>query len=359
MLLIVSDLHLNDGSTGEPLSAEAFALFADRLRELAMTASWRIDGAYRPIERIDLVLLGDVFDVLHSARWHDAGGNGTVPRPWDDPRSPEMVALVGRITEDIFAQNQQGMATLRALANERLITLPSMLRSSRPAGDGDEQPVPVRIHYMVGNHDWFFHLPGTAYDALRQRLVEQMGLANRADRPFPHDIAESDELLQAMRRHKVTARHGDAFDPLSYEGDRDVPGLSDAIELDLIGRFAFQVEQTLASELPDATLLALREIDGFRPLLLAPVWIEGMLERTCPQPTARKRVKQLWDQLAEALLCSPLVRDRDASSSANLLDGLARALRFSKRLSTGWAAATLNWLRELRGRRTTPSRSMP
>ena len=60
MLIILSDLHLNDGTTGETLSPEAFALFADRLKELAITASWRSDGAYRPIERIDLVLLGDV-----------------------------------------------------------------------------------------------------------------------------------------------------------------------------------------------------------------------------------------------------------------------------------------------------------
>ena len=75
---------------------------------------------------------------------------------------------------------------------------------------------------MVGNHDWFYHLPGADYDALRQKLVEQMGLANRADRPLPHDISESDELLQAMRRHKVAARHGDIFDPLSFEGDRDL-----------------------------------------------------------------------------------------------------------------------------------------
>jgi hypothetical protein len=223
-----------------------------------------------------------------------------------------------------------------------------MLRSSRPAA-GDEQPVQVRIHYMVGNHDWFYHLPGAAYNALRQKLVEQMGLANRADQPFPHDICESDELLQAMRRHKATARHGDAFDPLAYEGDRDLSGLSDAIELDLVGRFAIEVERTLGHELPDATVFALREIDAFRPLLLLPVWIEGMLERTCPQPAVRKRVKQLWDRLTEELLGSPMVRERDAVSSANLVDGLSRALRFSKRRSAGWAAATLKWLRELRG----------
>ncbi len=259
MLIILSDLHLNDGSTGETLSPEAFALLADRLRELAATASWRSDDAYRPIERIDLVLLGDVFDLLHSARWHAAES----PRPWDDPQSPGLIDLLAKITGDILAANKQGLAALRALTNDRQITLPPILRSSRPAADGDEQPVLVRIHYMVGNHDWFYHLPGAAYDGLRRKLVEQMGLANRADRPFPHDITESDELLQTMRRHKVTARHGDVFDPLSYEGDRDLSGLGDAIELDLIGRFAVQVEQTMGHELPDATVLAPARVGQF------------------------------------------------------------------------------------------------
>jgi UDP-2,3-diacylglucosamine pyrophosphatase LpxH len=345
MLIILSDLHLNDGTSGETLSPEAFALFADRLKELAVTASWRSDGAYRPIERIDLVLLGDVLDLLHSNRWHAQGS----VRPWDDPQSPGLIDQISRITGDILSQNQESFSTLRGLATEGEIAIPPMLRAARPASDADDQPVLVRTHYMVGNHDWFYHLPGGAYDALRQKLVDQMGLANRADRPFPHDITESDELLQTMRRHKVTARHGDAFDPLSFEGDRDLSGLTDAVTLDLVGRFVVEVEQNLGHELPDAAVLALREIDNFRPLLLIPAWIEGLLERTCPHPAVRKRVKQLWDRLAEELLASRLVRERDALSSANLVDGLSRALRFSKRRSNGWTTATAEWLRAIRG----------
>ena len=345
MLIILSDLHLNDGTTGETLSPEAFALFADRLKELAVTASWRSDGAYRPIERIDLVLLGDVLDLLHSSRWHDKPD----VRPWDDPQSPGLIDQINRITGDILAQNQESLVMLRALAGDGAITIPPMLRAARPASGADDQPVSIRTHYMVGNHDWFYHLPGEAYDSLRQKLVEQMGLANRADRPFPHDITESDELLQSMRRHKVAARHGDAFDSLSFEGDRDLSGLTDAITLDLVVRFVIEVEQNLGHELPDAAILALREIDNFRPLLLVPAWIESVLERTCPQPAVRKHVKQLWDRLADKLLGSRTVRERDVLSSANLVDGLSRALRFSKRRSTGWASATTDWLRTMRG----------
>ena len=39
----------------------------------------------------------------------------------------------------------------------------------------------------------------------------------------------------------------------------------------------------------------------------------------------------------------------DASSSTNLIDGLSRALRFSKRRSSGWTSATTEWLRAIRG----------
>ena len=74
MLVILSDLHLNDGTTGATLPPGAFSLFTERLQDLAFAASWRANGIYRPVERIDLVLLGDVLDVLHSARWSTQGG---------------------------------------------------------------------------------------------------------------------------------------------------------------------------------------------------------------------------------------------------------------------------------------------
>ena len=131
-----------------------------------------------------------------------------------------------------------------------------MLRAARPASNTDDQPVMVRIHYMVGDHDWFYHLPGEGYAAVRQKLVEQMGLANRADRPFPHDITESDELLQTMRRHKVTARHGDAYDPLSFEGDRDLSCLGDARHWTLSAALWLRWSRVMVTSCPMRPFLA-------------------------------------------------------------------------------------------------------
>jgi UDP-2,3-diacylglucosamine pyrophosphatase LpxH len=202
---------------------------------------------------------------------------------------------------------------------------------------------------MVGNHDWFYHLPGAKYHMLRQQVVRQMGLANAHDAPFPHDAAESEELLAVLRRHKVTARHGDLFDPLNFEGDRDAATLGDVMVIELLNRFVAEVETQLVAELPASTVFGLREIDNVRPLLLIPVWIDGLLERSCPFPSMRKRVKTVWDRLVDEFLAIDFVRQRDTWSPFDLVDGLQRALKFSKRLSVGWASSTLAWLHNLRG----------
>ncbi len=69
MLVAISDIHLNDGTCGKSLSPGAFHIFRERLEQLAYSASMRSDGKYRPVESIDLLLLGDIFELIHSTRW--------------------------------------------------------------------------------------------------------------------------------------------------------------------------------------------------------------------------------------------------------------------------------------------------
>ena len=64
MLVIISDLHLNDGTTGATRPPQS--PYSSKSSGMAFGASWRADGTYRPIERIDLVLLGDTLDLLRS-----------------------------------------------------------------------------------------------------------------------------------------------------------------------------------------------------------------------------------------------------------------------------------------------------
>ncbi|MBL9122080.1 MAG: hypothetical protein JNG90_00500 [Planctomycetaceae bacterium] len=345
MLVIISDLHLTDGTSGQTISSGAFDIFYERLVDLAINASWRVDGKYRPIDRFEIVLLGDVLDVIRSSRW----GTQNAVRPWTSPQQPEFVNIVTQITGDILRQNDRAFQMLRAVGHGQAITIPPATAAGKPAYGVPRQPVAVGIHYLVGNHDWFFHLPGPAYHPLRQSVARSMGLANRPDQPFAHDPNESDEILDVMRRHKVFARHGDLYDPFNFEGHRDASSLGDAIVIELLNRFAAAVENELASDLPQATLFGLRELDNVRPLLLVPVWIDGLLERTCPFASQRQQVKRVWDGLADRFLSLPFVRQRDTWSPNDLVDGLQNMLKFSKHISIGWASSILNWINGLRG----------
>lgn len=345
MLVIISDLHLTDGTSGSTISSGAFDIFADELRDIAASASWRADGNYRPLERIDLVLLGDVLDVIRSSRWSDRPD----VRPWDDPTRPEFIEVVTQITGDILRQNDGSLAVLRDLAADGGIMVPPANNRGRPGDTSQGQPIPLKIHYMVGNHDWFFHLSGPAYDQLRESVVRAMSLANPSNVPFPHDPAESGELLDALRRHKVFARHGDIYDPFNFEGDRNASSLGDAIVIELLNKFAIAVQQEMGDDLPPSAVLGLRELDNVRPLVLVPVWIDGLLERTCSFPAMRRQVKIIWDRLADEFLNLPFVRARDTWDPNDLVDGLERVLKFSKRVPLNWAASIVTWLHNLRG----------
>ena len=342
MLVIISDLHLTDGTSGSTISPGAFQLLGERLRDLAMGASQRRDGSYRPVDRVDLVLLGDVLDVIRSTRWLE-----NPVRPWDGADSPALAESTAQIIAGILRHNDAALGEFRRLAQQG-VAIPPATRDGRMA-EGEQLPVPVHIHYMVGNHDWFLHLPGEPYSRLRRQVASQMGLATNPEAPFPHEAWESNELLQTMRRHKVFARHGDVYDPFNYEGDRNASSLGDVIVIELLNRFGSQVLRELKDDLPESAFAGLREIDNIRPLLLVPVWIDGLLERSCPHPAIRKQVKKIWDALADEFLDNPFVRTRDTWCPVDIVDGLQKALKFSRRLSVGWASWIAQWMWQLRG----------
>jgi UDP-2,3-diacylglucosamine pyrophosphatase LpxH len=344
MLVIISDLHLNDASTGAAVDPAAFQIFAERLCDLAIRASWRSDGRYRPIDRMDLLLLGDVFDLIHSRRWLESG-----TRPWEDAHSPKIAETVTSIVDGVLHQNRESLNILRSLYGEGAIHIPPAGPSGEPVYSGDGHSVAVRTFYMVGNRDWPLHLVGPRYDLIRQKVANQVGLANVPGDPFPHDPKECDELLQVLRRHRVLARHGDVFDPLNFSEDRDTSSLGDAIVVELVNRFAVELEQGLGEELPPPAMSGLREIDHIRPLLLIPAWTEGLLQRTNVSPSLRKHIKRTWDRMVDEFLQLSVVRDQDIWSPFDLVDGLERALKFSKRLSVGWISRISQWLHRLRG----------
>ncbi|MGE3776849.1 MAG: hypothetical protein AB7F89_06685, partial [Pirellulaceae bacterium] len=155
--------------------------------------------------------------------------------------------------------------------------------------------------------------------------------------------------LAAMRRHRVLARHGDMFDPINFGETRDAASLGDAIVIELVNRFAGQIDSEYGAELPPAVVRGLAELPHIRPLLVIPVWIEGLLDRSSVRSELRRNIKRTWDQLADEFLQLPFVRQHDKWSPFQLVDGLEHALKFSKRMTIGWTAKIVSWLQEIRG----------
>ena len=117
MLVIISDLHLTDGTSGETIKEGAFRVFRNRLYDLAYDASWRADGKYNPIETIDLILLGDILDPLRSTRWlAEEDSISSLARPWDDPQSQPFIDKVRAITEAILQNNAASLNILYSIS---------------------------------------------------------------------------------------------------------------------------------------------------------------------------------------------------------------------------------------------------
>src|SRR5574341_2661300 len=159
MLVIVSDLHLTDGTTGMCIPAGAFELFRERLEDMVYDASQRGDGTYRPIESFDLLLLGDILDPLPSTQWMaEEKGQPGYARPWSKPDDPAFVNKVSQITEKIISENAESLEILCRIARGEGLSLPPATKNhqadllvSRDPSIHQHLPVQVRIRYMIGN----------------------------------------------------------------------------------------------------------------------------------------------------------------------------------------------------------------
>ncbi len=231
--------------------------------------------------------------------------------------------MVTRITEDIIANNKGSLDILKSLRDPKVMNVPPATPEgkaaliSRDLNARERVPVPVRIHYLVGNHDWFYHLGGPQFDAVRKLIAEAIGLETPVNVPFPHDPAESETLSQIYREHRVFARHGDIFDPSNFEHTRDASSLGDAIVIELLDRFSVEVRRRVGGQLPAKCESGLKEIDNVRPLSIIPIWVDGLVSNTC-SPQLAHEIKQIWNEMVRQFLAIDFVRSRPFASSVFL-----------------------------------------
>ncbi|MGB8984684.1 MAG: hypothetical protein WCC12_22655 [Anaerolineales bacterium] len=336
MLVIISDIHLADGTTASSISPSAFHLFSNRLRETAYYASFRADGIYRPVESLDVLLMGDILDPLHSTLWLDSlPGAANYTRPWTDSSSPYFAAKLLQTTKAILAENAESLELLKRCASGQVVLLPPADSSGQPdMASGEQIPVPVRVHYMVGNHDWYYHLPGPAFDAIRKEVVDALGLCNGFG-PFPYAQEDDPALCEILAPYQVYVRHGDYYDKFNFnlEKGRNHATLGDVFTMDVCNRYPVEVERLYGTQLPTAIIDSLRRITNIRPALAAPLWISGQIKRHAGSAALESELKGVWDSLCDQFLQLKVVREEDKAFRFDIVDALQLLLKISKRTS--------------------------
>jgi len=297
MLIFVSDIHLSDGSSGETIHPGAFKKFGIYAKDMAETA-----GA----KQVEVVFLGDIFDVIRSERWL-----ATDIRPWSPPdfqdgneHNQEYHVLA--IVNAILAEEKNRLA-LQHLADFRKAM--------------ESKGIPVTFTYIVGNHDWLIN----RYQSARDAVANALGLHV----PAPPFLTE--KMWQA---YGVFARHGDIHDPYNFEGDRDASSLGDAIVVDLLNRFPSTVEASIGVASDPSFMKELREIDNVRPLVDIPQWIEGACRKAKSKANAEV-AKREWNRLVDDFLRIPFVQQHEKFWWPDRLDRLEAGLRLSKHISLG------------------------
>jgi len=336
MLVISSDIHLGDGTTASSISPTAFDLFSNRLSETAYYASFRRDGTYRPIEHLDLLLMGDILDPLHSTLWLDtAPGALNYTRPWTDTSAPNFAAKLSETTQSILNVNRQSLEILRRCANGEIVRLPPANARGEPDPDSKERlPIKVRIHYMVGNHDWYYHLSGRAFDEIRKMLIASMGLCNDFS-PFPYSLDEYPALREILQSYRLFVRHGDYYDKFNFnrEKGRDHATLGDVFTMDVCNRYPVEVQKRYGDELPSGIIDSLRRITNVRPALATPLWISGQIKRHAGSTALETELKKVWDDLCDQFLHLDVVREEDKAYKFDIVDALQLLLKISRRTS--------------------------
>lgn len=299
MLIIISDLHLTDGTSGEIISDSAFRLFKNRLSDMAYDASWRCDENnkeyYKPIEHVDILLLGDIIDMIRSEKWNNSLDN---MMPWTRERQDDFFENIEKITSGVLAFNASSFRILKGIA-EGDIVIPKEMRIANEQekalekikykASDEKVTVKVDIYYMIGNHDWFFYIKDQRINNIRNRVIDALGLANEKDKPFPYAYNDNKAIQDIQEAHKVFAEHGDRFDKTNYQSPhRDASSVGDVVVIKLLNEIPKKIEEYIRKSEESAGsdeeikifIKQLREIDNLRPYSLAPAWISQVLKET-------------------------------------------------------------------------------
>jgi UDP-2,3-diacylglucosamine pyrophosphatase LpxH len=306
MLVFLSDVHLTDGSSGTTIKSAAFAKFCRILSDVVGKGRERDDQ--KPIEKVEIVLLGDIFDVIRSNLWLRQQNNHphNPIRPWSLETEIDSARWnLQKYTETIVAgitERQENIDAMRHLHDFHRAC--------------EEKGVQVELSYLIGNHDWLIN----RYPSTRQKIASFLGMPDSqiyANNRFPE--------YRVFEDYRVLARHGDRYDPLNYEKDRDSSSLGDAIVIDVLTRFPEEVSRDPFLSQKPKLIAQLKELDNVRPMLDIPAWIQGVCNGF---PGVEDKVHEIWNDLLDKFFKLVFIKEHDRWGP-DMVDFLQMALRLT------------------------------
>ncbi len=228
MIVFISDLHI--GAT-VPLSAERQELRAriwqeaqQRGRSTAQPGARELEplklqltaravrGFYADLarlarganaEKVTIVLLGDIFDLIQTRLWQEKGSGQDEAWVHGEPDEQQVLAALTEIAEG----DDLNREFFRELRRRESVMWEDAAGNVRRAD--------IERVYIPGNHDRLCNLHGSVREKVRDILGIPYGTPEEAKAEFGWELSEA-----LQREYGVLARHGHVFDAHNYAGGK-------------------------------------------------------------------------------------------------------------------------------------------
>lgn len=297
MIILISDLHLMDGTAGRHQLESG--LFEDTLEELGRQATAAISHLPEKDQDIKIVLLGDIFDVIRTERWFLEDGRNKkieVPlsvRPWGNSRDKKTESIAFEILSNIIKMNKEILSLLSGREWKRL-----------------GFPKRPEVIYIPGNHDRLCN----EYPSLRKLVIEALEFNGLTYKDlFPNYYLD--------KEHGLFARHGHEWDPFNFEGDHQneqsynqVP-IGDVIAAEIASKLPIVVGKKLKEiNLPEEDINQIcnnfRNLFDVRPMSAIIPWLSFQVKRYDEYgENVQNAINSAFRQVGEEFMEIPFVKE--------------------------------------------------
>jgi UDP-2,3-diacylglucosamine pyrophosphatase LpxH len=315
MHYVISDLHMNDTGMAECVTDAQLIALANKVEADCKS------------QKVTLLLLGDILDLLRSPDWEQL---------WTEHESAPWSAIGKGFTG--FSRNYAEACAV-GIAKKIRLRYSGFAEILKRLVDSGQ----LKVIYVPGNHDYMVQLS----QDLREIFVEFFSLG--------HDPAKEFQTTYEDRTAGIQAVHGNSFDPVNWH--RRAEGywaMGDAVVLRIVNRFAqFGCKEIGCAPGTDLARM-LHDIDNIEPLSDVPIYISWLAERWLTSETQRKKLRESWNRVVGDFLNIPEFRERKAfgrtpysalrtifelSTSSNLAKLLAEAARLYPAQSLNYHSA--------------------